>query len=298
MKSAFSHSRREPGSIDDIQRKLAEDVQIARRLYIADISERAGLGIAAVANFRARLRRSRLPISLGESVPTIFANLRPVAPRDAARLSHAWMYLYHHLLLVDDITDGQAKADDSTASMAARLLDRALELWRSCGGLTGSLDSVFTQYYREQIAAGEQPVGAEDYLGRRGALVKYFAAVLTSHSQGRMLSSTEEHGMEAILAGFQILDDVTDRQEDGRSASATALADSSRSTSDGDLAPLKIIGERAARLLSEGVELMVAHENSYLARFVWDFVVKINDAVSQREVLVGRSDAALPLASN
>jgi hypothetical protein len=280
---ALSSTSRPSTSIDDIQQRLVEDVRIARRHYLADIANHRGLGDPAIAHFLSRLKRSRLAVSLGESVPTIFCNLLQTSGRNAARFTEAWMYLYHHSLLVDDMSDGHAETTGQNASTAAYLLDRALDLWKSCGGFTGEMIDVFLNYYEEQIAAGEQPIGAHHAIGHRGALVKYFVSVLTVHRSGRLLSSAEERGIEAILGGFQILDDVTDRHED--------------QSANTNFVDLRIAGKRAANLLSEGLDLVQAEESSDLARFVGNYIERIHEAVSRPSCVPGNRPS-LPMASN
>lgn len=285
-------------SIVDIHQRLAGDVYDARRNYINDAAGRPGLGIPVVAHLRVRLRRSRLPVSLGESVPTIFGDLLQIRGQHANRYALAWMYLYHHSLLVDDLTDGHADSDTSNASTAAYLLDRALQLWSSCGGLTGSLVTAFERYYAEQMTAGAEPVGAVDSLGRRGALVKYFATVVTTETQGRLLSENEERGVESILAGFQLLDDVTDYEEDRPRDRADQDCPTREDAARDELRCVRVAGERSALLLNDGLGLIAAPDTSDLARFVGNYIDRIRDGLDRAARKEGDGQPLLPLASN
>lgn len=296
MSVRVSYSGRLDGSLTDIHQSLARGVWTARRNHFRELAQDSRCGLLAVGHYRDRSRRSQRSVTLGESVPTIFGELLHIDQAASERFAAAWMYLYHHALLVDDITDGHVDVRSPLVAMVERTYSQALERWRACDGLSGELEGLFARYYAEQMWAGAQPIGAEESLGRRAALTKFYVAVLSSYRLGRTLLPHEEAGLETICAGFQILDDVTDRAEDTTAERAQMPTRLLGLAGDRCARRLYWEGTRAATLLTTGVELLEVARESYLARFVLDYGLRIEHAL--RSSRGKRGEIALPRAAN
>ncbi|HSY49521.1 MAG TPA: hypothetical protein VLC46_11965 [Thermoanaerobaculia bacterium] len=256
----------------NLARRLVTAASSARQRYMAEVASDGQLGLPAVLNYRQRMKRSGLGFTLGEAAPLVFWQLYPIPGRSVEALAHAWAYLYHHALVLDDLTDGDLSDTRAHHSLSAALLDRSMIVWHeTMDGFAGGLDSAFGRYYAEQIAAGNSPVGDAESLGHRSALVKYLLAVLLAHGTGEIITRTHEEAVESLLAGFQILDDVTDRQEDRAHGAASILVDEE---------PV-ITGGRAAALLRRGLALLAAPDSAHIAIFVNGYIRAIDDAVGR-----------------
>jgi hypothetical protein len=274
----------------DLAHRLFEEVSQARRSYALALVE--GGEFAGLGHYRQRLARSATHITLGEAAPYLF--LQNYATNDVPyqKVTEAWLLLYHHALVVDDLADGHAQNSPATRDMAARLLERALNAWggRDLDGLSGQLGIAFTRFYEEQMRAGRSPIGDVASLGHRAALVKYLAMILKVHCSGQLLDETEERAIECLLAGFQILDDVTDRAEDGHESGEPPQEEL-----------VAVVGDRASHLLRTGLINLAVPEHSDLRIFVERYADAVDAAVRTiRRPRLHPADrrTALPVASN
>lgn len=229
---------------------------------------------------------------LGEAAPYLFWDRYASSDVPYEKVTDAWLLLYHHALLVDDLMDGHTDNSPATRDIAARLLQKALGAWggRDLDGLSGQLGVAFARFYEEQMRAGRTPIGDAASLGHRAALVKYLVSILKVHSAGKLLDGNEERAIECLLAGFQILDDVTDITED-------------RYEPSGPLHEELVIvaGDQASRLLRTGLTNWAVPEHADLRTFVEQYANAVDVAVRmlrRPRVLPADRRPTLPVASN
>lgn len=289
MTRHHTHISASDGNRSNLQTRLAAAIAQARQCHFAALIE--DRDFAALRHYRERLGRSGTSIMLGEAVPYLFSEGYPSNDMPYEKATKAWFLLYHHALVVDDLTDGHVEDSPATRALAARLLEKTLGAWRDydLGGMRNGLREVFDRYYAEQVRAGRSPIGDAASLGHRGALVKYFVAVFKMHATGTLLNGTEERAIESLLAGFQILDDVTDCVEDGRERSSSHHES------------VITAGEQASEYLRRGLTLLAVPESADLRIFVEQYADAVDAAVKAVRQPQRRSReprTALPLASN
>lgn len=187
------------------------------------------------AHLSERLGRTSSPL-LGEFVPWIVADILGV--KSASRLKHVaagWAELYFSVMLLDDIIDGEGDSDSIERMLAANLLQQRgictlLSNSAHPQALAKTIDSAFSD---NAVAAHHEIIRHRNRLsrfnqteirnlGRKLAIVRVCIAAVASMKdvsveEVQWLYST----FDELLAGLQLLDDITDWEEDFRIKSFT-----------------------------------------------------------------------------
>lgn len=294
---AVEIARRDTAPALTMLSRLTHSALATRREYLALLETlRSIQAVHAIAHYQGRLRRSVLPVPLGEFVPSLLKPLFLSPCSIDKSLDLAWFFLYHHSLLTDDIEDGHVQPSGTLAATNAFLLDQATARWHALASTgTDVLAPLFDRYYREQMEAGRDVVGSPRSIGKRGALVKFFVAILAWVAENRTPTPSEEYGIERLLAGFQILDDAADHDED-RHAQSTSAPQSTESNRNA--------GMRAVAHFQSGLDHLSVQPTSALALFVGDFqqrtaaAIRAVDWPRSAHERTKRQPVFLPLAAN
>jgi hypothetical protein len=107
-------------------------------------------------------------------------------------------------------------------------------------------------------------------LGRKSAMLKFYADVVSYYHAGRVCTRSEAEGFDYLCAGIQILDDLTDLDDDVASARVNALSVFIRNTFPGVAAlPVERRGDgaRAALVACGRYEAMLHRAEEHLQLF-------------------------------
>lgn len=186
------------------------------------------------ARYAARLDRACGRPLLGEYAPVLLADLLGLQSSVADRFTQPIMNVYAASLIADDMFDRAPQPDAAMAAAASALL-----VQRGMTGLFRILpaaptvdlvDDSFVQAARSALSevrahrARIQPYSQEDVtaLGDKGALLK-LAARLMLLSDGRASTPQTMDLINDLLVGVQLLDDLTDWEEDWNASHYTLL---------------------------------------------------------------------------
>ena len=175
--------------------------------------------------FQARIERASGKPMLGEVAPHLLAGM--LNAREDSYLSFVgpWMDLYASVVLADDAIDGVHPATDAEVMVSSMLL-----LQRGQSGIyrampvSGSASLLFDEFFAEaaQAVLAEFQYRAQavsytkediDHLGRKVALLKLCATCILI-ADGREATGELLVPVEWLATGMQLLDDITDWEED------------------------------------------------------------------------------------
>lgn len=180
-----------------------------------------------------RLVRSEDRYMLGEYAPLLLAQLLEIPEEDADGITIPWLLLYECSLLFDDVVDIKGSCQAEWVLCAQFLYDYCISAWGEWFEQYPALWAKFREYHAQAVTAAFEEVqrsknSSPDSLtkmvpevhvamGRKAALVKFCATVLSLQFKRRLLSVVEEEAIDSLCAGIQLLDDLTDSVEDHKS---------------------------------------------------------------------------------
>jgi hypothetical protein len=183
-----------------------------------------------------RLKRAELRPMLGEYAPCMIADLFGVGDSAELRaISVGWQQLAWGILLLDDLIDEPSVFPDSNRLVAANLLVQRgvchlLSVSRSPAVLRETIDSAFIcnaraiateqNDHRDAVTAFSRAdiLALGDKLGIIDICIDMIADLAPAHAGSR---ETVRHAFRQVVAGLQLLDDITDREDDLRSRNMT-----------------------------------------------------------------------------
>lgn len=187
----------------------------------------APLGQLAFDAIAGRIRRGHGRPMLGEIAPWLIADLLGLRPSSAVRrIALAWLHVYFFVMMLDDAIDrGLSCVGHENLIVGSVLLQRGLVGLSLNGQMRHVADAAWVETalagIREIKAIQGRVGGMSQYApadaGQKLALLKICSAALRSQ-----LPRSASHGIavdeviEHIAVGIQILDDVTDIDEDLR----------------------------------------------------------------------------------
>lgn len=205
--------------------ELLHRLEETRQSYLTQMRKYSGVSSSwGTEYYRRRLGRAEGGVALGELAPFLLQQIFDVKNEALTRVLPAWLPLYHHALMLDDFWDGDLIEERARVSVvASTLLKESMESWARVGLNTSGDWMYFRQVYREHMSSGQRSPASVEALGKRSALVKVLANALCSIGKGRSLEPAEERGIELLAAGFQLLDDVADVEQDWAFARQSVL---------------------------------------------------------------------------
>lgn len=251
--------------------------------------------------------------TLGEYVPWLIGDAIRAGPDTTQAVTTPWLFLYHHIISLDDSIDSTTAPRPANLLLSSVLLERALSGFRGLFPQDERFWDGFQRYYEQAVVAEHHETnvyhdatrGFDDdehlTMGRKSSVLKLCATALTLKTMDRPLTEHEDDAFDRIAAGFQLLDDLTDWEDDLQTRNFTYPLGSAAGwlrrlrgdvTNDtGDVTPdemfvsLLMSGavektlEHTSVFLRQGKERGLIAEATVMGRYI-DAVIRRNDDVS------------------
>lgn len=210
-----------------------QKVAASRKEFLSNVkSLPAPLDEVVIRNYTRRLNRTKSKILLGEYAPWFFADIAGIENEDAvAKFVQSWLNIYSYIIFVDDTIDRKDVPDRDLLIIAAGLL-----LQRGLSALYGIVKHHSKEDLRDAVdrsltqaaAAATKEVRRRGVwwrgysraelttLGHKVAALKLCAYCLRKTGSFLDASNLNTDGIDAFSTGMQLLDDVTDWEEDWR----------------------------------------------------------------------------------
>lgn len=216
--------------------RFATEANKSRRLFFKSLEPfPRSLKQVVKGNYRKRLLRSHGKPMLGECAPWLLADMLNVKNRRAIEsVIPSWMNLYAFTIFIDDVLDRGHETEFAPLLLATNLLlERGIS---SLYGLPRSkkvrirLDSFFIEtaaaameeILRHKNRLSNFSSSDVDRIGQKVAFLKLCAAEILA-ADGRALAPDLFISVEYLATGMQLLDDITDWEEDWRSKTYSHL---------------------------------------------------------------------------
>lgn len=205
---------------------IEEIIALRKSLLVFSEKLPKSLGKIVVAHYKNRLYRAKSLPMLGEYVVYLIGDLFKIPVNIINQLSFPWLLLYEYCLLIDDIIDNPIKNNSKEYKTSQILLKSALKEYNNNFKNDISLVESFGTYHRQWFDAMifelnqnfeiDSKVTDVEFLqqGRKSALVKFCADSLVRLNNKRSLNPIEEKCLDNFCSGIQLLDDVTDIEQD------------------------------------------------------------------------------------
>jgi hypothetical protein len=200
---------------------------------------------SVVDNYRCRIKRAKGKPLLGEYAPWILADILHIKDNRAVHdIVPSWMNLYAYTLFTDDILDRGSKIDTAPLLLASGLLlQRGLsdffKKFPANESVRIRVDDCFIETAgaaMEELARHKQKLSSftarnVDHIGRKVSFLKLCATGLLA-ADGRPDEIIKDLlvPIEYLATGMQLLDDVTDWEEDWQAENYSFLLTKTFST--------------------------------------------------------------------
>ncbi len=254
----------------------------------------------ALKAYEDRIERARERRLLGEYAPWLMADLAGCDKRTIRQGAIAWLYIYLFVLMTDDFIDRPDARDPNELIVGALLLQR---------GLTGALERFPAQHRYELTAALQEAfdwtavAGIRELTDHRGrvtpfsqdqvrstgkklAMLRVCALAVASASDSLHVLADIDAFIEFFAVGLQLLDDLTDFDEDFQAGNWTM--------------PLSKIVECGYATISPSVSRVVSR-NELLALMIVSGAIEstLEEAIGSlrnaREVVLRLATSSAPL---
>lgn len=213
-----------------------EDVNATRHSFFKELSKLPhGLNILAKRHIKERITRAGKRLLLGEYAPWLIADILGISDRKAVcKVACGWLHVYFFVLMLDDILDREnyANAYESLIS-GSLILQRGLASLLSQSSrpseLKNSIDNAFAvnaraalnelSYHRNRIK--QFTIHEIDNIGQKIELLKICIDAIADICGDRRSPHWLQHAFENLATGIQLLDDITDWEEDLKAKNMT-----------------------------------------------------------------------------
>lgn len=238
----------------DFLNAFEDDVEEGRTAYLAAIDKLpSSLRETASLHYNERLARANPAPLLGEYAPWLIADILGISDREPVRrIVSAWLQIYFFTMLLDDIID-----DNSRSKTPEDLLTAMLLLQKGVAGLYAGTDvpKVLSDNYDSAFAETANAALTEfsqhrnrvkaftsddiNNIGQKLAILKICVEAFSQISGETLDRKRWLHSVLSRLAtGIQLLDDLTDWEEDLAQGNMTFLLTSSACDSDNYTGPV------------------------------------------------------------
>lgn len=181
---------------------------------------------ALESHFHERLKRSENRPIFGEYAPYFLGSVLQARPKTVNSVSKAWILMYEHTLLIDDLVDKVRKDRSNELILSNILLDSSMSEFQSILGRQELVWQAYRKYRFEWLTAMATEIDVKRNIddasldailllqGQKSAIVKFCATSLIFLEEQRLLSPIEEKGLDAACIAVQLLDDLADVAED------------------------------------------------------------------------------------
>lgn len=215
------------------RREIVKKLRI--RLFEWMAHQNPQLAMVLKSHYRERLLRSQGQIMLGEYAVFIISDLLKMSKNTVARVQFPWLMLYEYSLLLDDLLDESRKNFREEILLSQILLDAAHYEFAEFIENSAYEKEIYSKYRMESMyAMNEENAGinkevtpfSEDMVilqGQKSSLIKYLASSMMFLENNRALSENEEDALGNICSGIQLLDDLTDIEDDHEAGRKNSL---------------------------------------------------------------------------
>lgn len=212
------------------------DVNRARAAFLRELNRFPDpLRKVAVRQYRQRMNKLSTLIPLGEYAPWLIADLLGISDhRHVDEIILPWLGTYFYVIFLDDVIDEHDIKHKGLLMIAAGLLlERSLNKLYSLAGNKRNLSLEIDKYFTQTALAGtlelydhrrsiKEFCNADiNALGKKLAILKLCMIYLSFTRGCRKPNASDFRTLDAFSTGIQLLDDITDWEEDWRGQSYT-----------------------------------------------------------------------------
>lgn len=214
---------------EEVLLPLKPNVENGRCLFLSELNT-LPQPFAEVAreHYLERANRAGDSPLLGEYAPWIIGDSLGASPDTINSVLVPWMLLYEHVLTIDDAIDNPSRVHPKHMILNSLLFQRSMLRYREAFPDQSDFWLAFQDHYEANASAGfretevfhnsysELNQNQEDHaiLAQKSAILKICATALSLKTQQRGLGIQEDEAIDDMLTGIQLLDDLTDWEED------------------------------------------------------------------------------------
>lgn len=215
-----------------------DEVEACRQAFMEELQALPEpLNKVAIQTYAKKLERGKgLPL-LGEYAPWLIADLAGVMDSNAMReLILPWLSVYTYIVFIDDVVDEHSKKNKELLLIAAGiLLERGITQMYNLSPNTKALLAAVDKYLTDTAVAAlselkkhrfsiksysDQEVKA---LGQKVAALKLCTVYILSSRGVKEIGDMDLMAIDYLNTGIQLLDDITDWEDDWRKGNFTPL---------------------------------------------------------------------------
>jgi hypothetical protein len=213
-----------------------EDVERSRKVFLKELQNLPEpLNAVATRQYLHRIEAGHGQAVLGEYAPWMIADLTGIDDREAVgELVVPWLCIYSYIVFLDVVIDQQEVEDKRLLLIAAGLLlERALTRLHNLSPHAKDLMQATDRYFLETAIAAVDELNRHRAkvqcftkeevatLGRKVAALKLCTVYVLSTRGVKEIGASDLRAIDALGSAVQILDDITDWEEDWRSGNYT-----------------------------------------------------------------------------
>lgn len=204
-------------------------VQTSRQAFLNELKTLpTPLNDLATEQYLSRIKRGNGRAVLGEYAPWLIADLAGIFDKEAImELMVPWLSIYSYIVFIDDAIDEESLKDRKLLMVAAGLiLERGLIKLHRLSVDTQRFLELIDRYFMETATAAVSELHRHRHqltsytedeissLGRKVAALKLCTIYILSSRGATKIGKIDLEDIDAIGTGIQLLDDVTDWEED------------------------------------------------------------------------------------
>jgi hypothetical protein len=210
-------------------------ISLRKTLYVFSEKLPKPLGENLVTHYENRLKTAASSPMLGEYAIFLIGDLFKIPKKFINQLSFPWLLLYDYCLMLDDLIDNSHQNYSQKLLTSQITLQSALKEYNKIFENDSALWDSFNIYFNQWFAAmlfelsnknqSKNKISNDEFLqqGRKSALVKFCASSLVILNNRRSLNIAEETCLDSICCGVQLLDDLSDIENDFNSGISNTL---------------------------------------------------------------------------
>lgn len=213
-----------------------DEVESCRQAFLQELeSLPEPLNMISIEHYMRKVKRGDGHPMLGEYAPWLIANLAGISDQQPIEeLMMPWLNIYTYIIFIDDAIDQQEMKDRELLLIAAGLLlERGLTKLSSLSFNTKNLLAQIDRYFTQTAIAAISELRKHRFsiksysdeelrrLGRKVAVLKLCAVYICSRRPVKNVGALNLKVIDALSTGIQILDDITDWEEDWHTGNYT-----------------------------------------------------------------------------
>jgi hypothetical protein len=215
-----------------------DEVEACRKAFLEELQTLPEpLSKVAIKTYLKKLKRGKgLPL-LGEYAPWLIADFVGVMDRNTVKeLILPWLSVYTYIVFIDNVIDEHSKKNKELLLIAAGiLLERGITRMYNLSSNTKALLEAVDKYLTETAVAAlselnkhrlviksysDQEIKA---LGQKVSALKLCMVYILSSRGVKEVGDTDLMAIDSLSTGIQLLDDITDWEDDWKKGNFTPL---------------------------------------------------------------------------